>query len=385
MPLIRNNRARNAYVKKKVISRELARKIVDLDEICEKHKVCDLQFKNCNLVDDNGNINYIMHSKIKSNMKISATLVVATSVVVSETRYDLVQLIMDKKERDEKKREEELSKTKAEIEKMGTATTAPPELPNTAHETLLSDLINNIQNSDPESLDTESLDTEILDTELIPESIEQVVQAVEPEVEPEVDKAVEPEVEPEAEVEQETMQNKKKKIAQYKREKALKQMKQQIAQKEEKNGNRYYKKFIRDVNAKYTLTERPEFKYFETQTGSTYMVMDSVKVYEINMPVSIKDKYLLIIGDLQLKSALCRQIDPTYNISNVTQNHNDFLSRIQEKENQKKSAANNTNTNIDNNTVPVVADINTVPVVADINTVPVVADIIPDLVDIETI
>ena len=130
---------------------------------------------------------------------------------------------------------------------------------------------------------------------------------------------------------------KRKKLAKVKREKALKQMNDILMQKANKKGegNKYHRNFMKDLRSKFILEQKDKFKYVEVKAETTDMVIDNSRVYQITMPPKTTNVYLLIVGDLELKSKLLRQIDPNYKSEQVFDDHSEFLERIKAKENAK--------------------------------------------------
>jgi NACalpha-BTF3-like transcription factor len=99
--------------------------------------------------------------------------------------------------------------------------------------------------------------------------------------------------------------------------------------------NKDYRNFMKTIRSKFTLEQLSEYKFVEVRTDTTDMVIDGATVYKINISEKAKETYLLIVGDLQLKSSLIRQIDPAYKIDKVIKEQYDFLERIKAKENAK--------------------------------------------------
>ena len=102
-----------------------------------------------------------------------------------------------------------------------------------------------------------------------------------------------------------------------------------------KKDNKYFRRFMQDIRSNFSLTENREYRYLEFKAETTDMVIEDVKMYNIGMPKETKEIYFLITGDLQMKSGLIKQKDPSYEFENVIADQYEFLERIKSKENSK--------------------------------------------------
>jgi uncharacterized protein YbjQ (UPF0145 family) len=378
MPLPRNALSRNTNTHtKKDTGRQIIRKTTELDTICSKHKVGILTFRSCKFADAKGNVTFVEHNQVRANMKYGIMVIKANNVVpsASENIYDLVQIEKDKYERNEKKNQEEAEKALIEIERLKNTNTIT-SLPNESdeHTNLLKKIVD--ESNDANQIMSEqgnklSIETTSGLTE-IPANIEKMEDQMENEIEqikilpdaeqleiPTNNEIKQTEILPGVEqleipTNNETEQigesknqnnddkqhtsTKKDKSAKAKREKALKQMQEQLEKQSKSKGNRHYRNFMKDVKSKFSLTEKPEYKFFEVRAETTDMVISDVKTYEIIMPINTKETYLLVLGDLQMKTGLIRQIDPAYKSEKVFKEQNDFLERIKAKEKSKTTA-----------------------------------------------
>jgi hypothetical protein len=100
-----------------------------------------------------------------------------------------------------------------------------------------------------------------------------------------------------------------------------------------KNMNKYHRHFIRDLKNKFILHKKDEFKYFETKAETTFMVIDKLKVYQIDIPLkdTMKETYWLIVGDLKLKSAIIKDLDPSYKMDKIIEEQAEFMGKIKER------------------------------------------------------
>lgn len=366
MPIPRNARAKNANTHKRTAYRIGLKKATELDDLCEKHRVGTLEFRSCKLATEDGDVTFINHDTIKGNMKSGIMIVKAEAIIPApDSVYDIVEIARNKKEKDDKKKEKELKEAQEELEKIKasedrlkenieqeTTNKEPNEKP--ANEQILDKLLNKegIPTEEEKTNDLlneldDEIDVEISsDTTTVEKSSNQTVaiNEIPSEQNDQIDQTdnsdtandVNNIIEVSDSTTKSKTQRKKEKMLNEKREKALKQLQEQLAQKEkEKEGNKYYRNFMRDLKSKFALVEQPEFRYFEAKVESADMVIDHARVYKISMPDNVKESYLLVIGDLTMKSGLIRQIDPTYRGDKVVKEQSDFLERIMAKENTK--------------------------------------------------
>ena len=346
MTLPRNSIAKNTIIhNKKDTARQIIRKNIELNSLCDKHKIGNLTFRSCKFSDANGNITYLDHEYVKANMKFRVMIVktIAMMPSSSDNIYDIVQIEKDKKERDEKKRQEELEKTKTEIERLKKANdTITQSEENKEHINILEkiDEGNIITNTDDRI--TEEFHDGIMKMPSNKISDDQISSSGNLSFFPNnVDNNVDNKDSKIEYLERCDLPKNKDNSTNStnstnsKREKALKQMKEQLDRHAESKGNKFFRNFMKDLRSKFILEEKPEYKFFEVKAETTDMVISNVKTYRIVMPPNTKETYLLIIGDLQMKTGLIRQIDPAYKIDKVLKEQNDFLEQIKAKEKSK--------------------------------------------------
>ena len=278
MSITRTQLSRNKKSKQnqKNIAKQLDRKELDLDNICEKHKIGELNFRDCKLVNLDGKISYIDYDQIRGNLKLGIMMVKAKSIEPSiNDIYDIVKIINDKKERDSKKQTDELEKARQEIERLQTA--------------------NNIDMNMPVNAP--------VNTETIPET------------------------KPDAPIKAKNKDN----SAKSKRNQALLKLREKLANDKQKpTGNKYFRSFMKDIRSRFVLENQENYQYFDIKFDATDMVIPGVKVYRIIIPNKV---YLLLVGDLQIKRGLIKQIDPTYQSDQTIDEQNDFFKKILEKDN----------------------------------------------------
>ncbi|XWV24621.1 hypothetical protein QJ856_gp1164 [Tupanvirus deep ocean] len=376
MPLPRNARAKNTSSKlRNQSNHEIARKTSQLDAVCDKHKIGNLTFRSCKYATAEGKVTFVEHDHIRGNMKSGIMIVKANTLAPSDNLYDIVEIEKAKRERDEKKRQEETEKARIEIERLKTqnATNNIPE-GGDQHRDLLEKLVdedNKLVDDDNKLVDDDNKTDSNNENCVTPtednkdpqiESSKQILEELNDQICVEVPKETDiieqeksnedissnivdatdnhPECSDDCghdhNHDHDNKNGKKNKSAKAKREKAIKQMNDELAKKaKNKNGNKYFRNFMKDIRSKFNLKEEPEIKYFEVKAETTDMVIDGVKAYRISMPENTKESYFLLIGDLQMKSGLIRQIDPAYKADKVFKEQHDFLERIKAKENAK--------------------------------------------------
>ena len=378
MPLPRNTRAKNSNLHKRsnTSGRELAKKTTELENICEKHKVGNLTFRSCKFADAEGNVTLVEHEQVRGNMKSGIMIIKANNVMSSNNGsvYDLIDIANNKKIRDLKKKEEEFERAKAEMARLQAAAN-PSSLPvDDEHSALLEKMIEesatqleenaelntfNVDNDTAlELMENIGLKIDINQTEennnsdmkRQPEEtigVSEETLAIETPHEENKDSEnkdpenKDPEKSPEPLSSRQRKKLGKMKKAEDRRDKAKQQFHEQLFQKSmEKQGNKYFRNFMKDIRSKFTLVERPEYKFFEAKVDSSNMIIDGVKTYQLTMPANTQETYLLLLGDLQMKSGLIRQIDPAYQSEDVLKEQYDFLEKIKAREDAKTFESN---------------------------------------------
>jgi len=337
MPLPRNLQGRNKNTHLKTNAKKIVnQKIAMLDAVCDKHKINNLTFKSCKLAEADGIITFIEHENIRGNMKSGIMLIKANNMSksVSDNKYDLVKIKQDKTEQDEKKRQDELEKVKLEMDRIKkNEESINLQEGSVEHKNLLMKLTNESENILSEQIpNMEAIESPNLETieEGITHDDNEELNKNETN-ENEMDKT---------RMEQITLSkdkaNKRSQTVKNKRQKALKQYQEQLQKKSEQiAGNKYYRNFMKDIKAKFVLQIQEQYKFLEVRAETTDMVIDNIKIYKIMMPQNTAETFLLVIGDLQLKSAIIKQIDPNYKSDKLMKEQNDFLERIKSKENSQ--------------------------------------------------
>lgn len=290
-----------------------------------KHNVSNLTFNGSKFVksfekdvsknqEGDGCITYIEHSEAYGNMKAGITVVKALEVNETRKIYDLVQLTWDKIEKDAKKKEQEVEEARQEMERLSLLEQAEnkektkTEDITIKHEELMEQIASDSNESSNICESNESCDA---NTEVTTEGVENSN-----------DKSV-----------------RKKKQKPSRRQKALDRYRDEmLRQAEKKSINKICRRYLKDLRSKFSLIEIPDVKYFEIQVNSTAMIVDDVKVYSVKLPPGAKDKILIFIGDLQMKSSAARNIDPTYKTNEAVTEQYEFLERLKNQEGVKTIA-----------------------------------------------
>ena len=344
MPIPRNQLAKNRNKhSKNPAAKDISKKISELDTICERHKIGKLTFKSCKLSTVDGIVTFIDYEEIKGNMRAS-TMVIKVNSMTEQPNvvYDIVQLKKDKNERDQKKQQEGIEKAKPEIERLKKAMANTDAIDGSdQHKKLLEKLVNedNVTAELNDKIDVEVESTTEEKKDSTNEPTEPAIEELSVDGPTEIIKEEPTDTlkEINGSGQSDAKKAKRKKLAKVKREKALKQMNDILMQKANKKGegNKYHRNFMKDLRSKFILEQKDKFKYVEAKAETTDMVIDNARIYQITMPSKTTNVYLLIVGDLELKSKLLRQIDPNYKSEQVFDDHSEFLERIKAKENAK--------------------------------------------------
>jgi len=248
MNLPRNVRAKNTNMHNRNASnREINRKINELDVICQKHKIGNLTFRNCKFANSDGKVTFIEHDHVRGNMRSGVMIVRANMVEPSELIYDIVEIEKNKRERDEKKRQDEMEKARLEIERYENAN-KKNQLSDKGSDRLSDSagfgIVGTIPNRQSETTEHKKLLENLVDHENKIDVYDKLTEEGYPNTEPVdqptesiITETIEPTKEisndecPNDEHQDNTDKNQKNKSAKTKREKAIKQMQEQLAKK----------------------------------------------------------------------------------------------------------------------------------------------------------
>ncbi len=95
----------------------------------------------------------------------------------------------------------------------------------------------------------------------------------------------------------------------------------------------------------FKLDEENIYRFFEVKYLNTEMVIRNVKSYVLSMPDNSPFTILMVLGDLEMKNNLIKQIDPLYKIESTLQRQQDALEKIKKLDLENNvSTKNNTGT-----------------------------------------
>jgi hypothetical protein len=325
MPLPRNARAKNQNTRKRNAENHGAeRRAQELNTICKKNHIGSLSLNSCKYATAEGKVTFVEQDQVQGNMRAGVMILrVQTLAPSTDVVYDVVGVANAKKEREEKKRKEDAEKALAEIKRLQeTGTTDALPEGGEKHKEMINKLTDSTEeNADAVHTENTTMADTTADTITDTNANNETVQ----------DNTVEES--DDAEKEDGLPKKNKKKTAKDKREQALNKLQEQLAQKaNEPKRNKFYRNFMKDLRSKFKLSEVPDTKYFEVKMESTPMIIEDAKVYNLEMPENTPYSYLLVVGDLQMKSAVLRQIDPAYQSDIIMRDQMDFLERIRAKD-----------------------------------------------------
>ena len=395
--LPRNSISRNKNShKKKDSPNEVKKKIMDFNNICNKHNIHDSTFTDPKFTGIDGTLTYLeTEQKIKLSIATGIIIVSASLIIPTKNISEIEEIRQKKIEKDKKFQQEHLEKIdKIEDEdedededknKKQNENTPCENLSNAdsdinkpetiindcddAHLKLIndldsiSDLIENTDNMSKSDVVADKEPNIVIDkgseivadkeSEIVTEKESDVVADKESDVvtdkgleivtdkgsEIVVDKGSEIVTNEESNIDNKKSNNTNKKQA--KRDRSIKNIKDAANQPVDKK-NKNYRNFMKDIKSKFVLKPITEYGYFIALEGTTNFIVVAPIVSEIIMPPLSKNRYFLIEGDIQSKWDVIKQIDPTYKAEKILKSRDDFLERIKAKENTiaKKSLSN---------------------------------------------
>ena len=89
--------------------------------------------------------------------------------------------------------------------------------------------------------------------------------------------------------------------------------------------NKFYRRFINDIQKNFILEGEKIYKYFEIKVETTSLIIENPKIYYC---IFESKKYLMIVGDLKMKSKLLQEKDPSYKIDKTIKDNEEFLEKI---------------------------------------------------------
>jgi len=296
------------------------RNTTTLENLFTKHSVGE--FTTCRrarLVDHNGKFTEIMYEQVIGNMRASILVFKSAALHpdLSDATYDLITIERNKKAKEEKKLLDDMETTKDRINTLH-------ESENKFDKSLREDEVEAEAEGAVAVTEVDETHAKMLDLLKVQEDLADGTgnDDIESEIIPEVDPIVETIVEPEAAVESDAIVIPE---TDYKPVPTI--LPKRIA------GNKYHRNFLTEIVSKFKLVQETKYRYLEIKIDATPMVIDKVGVFRI-LGTFGKDQttdHILIVGDLQMKSTLIKQIDPNHGAEDVIKNQTEFAESVRDK------------------------------------------------------
>jgi hypothetical protein len=288
-----------------------------LNTICTNHSLGELKsLRSAKLIDYNGKITELPYAKLMGNMRASVLVFESAQLHFnpeSQVIYDLVTIQNEKKAKDKKKYEDDILQTKDRIDILKKSETKLDDVLGTGTDDVHNKMMEMIQlkeeedepmpapeaRTTPPSVAPIPSEIEAI-LEPIPEPISETVVPLQPELTQDVGKSFS-EAEP---------------IARTMPKKII--------------GNKYHRKFLKDITNRFAMDQYIQYKYLELKVDSSYMIIENPGVFRLN--VTTDSVYIMIVGDLQLKRDVLKQIDPNYGAMDVLKDQEEFMQQIQTNE-----------------------------------------------------
>jgi len=329
MSLPRNIRAKNTNKHLKIgPKQEVLRKINQLNNLCEKYKIGPLTFREAKYVTSDNKTAFLHHREIKGNLRDGVLLIQVSELPeLEDTTYDLIDLETAKKERDIKKKQEEDEQARIELERLQKLEADKMMVPSNCE-------TNCETNSGAETV------TELTNENVTEPQIESPAEFVDKstdeksnEKQPSEEQPIqEHNTEHNTETSKKNRREKPDRSSKAKRERAVQRMREQLAKRAMQNPFKQANNLITNLKSVCTVKALHNVRFLDLKKETTSMVINGVRAYELIMPKLCKEKYLLFVGDLQLKSQAARQIDPAYKADKVYEEQLEFLERIKAME-----------------------------------------------------
>jgi NACalpha-BTF3-like transcription factor len=323
--------------------------------LCDKHNVKPLEFRSSKLVDTQGKVTFLQHKEIRANMKASIMVIkYGISDTQKEGIYDLFQLAYDKKVKENQKQADDIKSAvknfELDKEEPGTQLDGTP-VPDPG----CARVDPNCERVDPNCArvdpNCERVDPSCARGDPLLETIKRDVQEITDKISPLVtdfimDSNAKAEITSESETplelenpletpnpRPESKLEKKQLETVAKRDKILKNLRAEMEKKANaKQRNKHHRNFISELHDKFgsKMEELSDFKFVEVRKNSSDMVIEHADVYKIDLGST--DTYLLVIGDINMKRDVAKQIDPGFESEKLLDEYDDFLQRIKAKE-----------------------------------------------------
>src|ERR1700733_5067989 len=297
-----------------------------LDNICTKYGIGDLpSITSSKLSTYNGIVTYLQQEFAKGNMKYGILLLKCGGMDEStESDYDLIQIEIEKKEKERKKQEIDMEAARKEIESVKKMAEKDSQSNDIEMSNAHRDMLTKLLNENPKEQVNNEYDTQ---------SIKQLENEID--IKPKdkiINQSVDKIIEDETEIQLKEVKKKKgPKTAKDIRTKVAKEMRDMSTQKAniKTDMNKNCRNCISDMKSKFGYERLTQYRYLEIRVSTTYMVIDNAKIYKLNIQAEKNKFYLLIIGDIQLKSKLIETIDPNYKPDRIYQEHAEFMKRME--------------------------------------------------------
>lgn len=329
MPSIPRNKLAigQKYKKKQGANLQNKKNINSYNDICTKHTIGEFEsVTGAKLISHGGTVTNITYNRLVGNMQASILIFEGTDITPSdESMYDLMTIEANKKEKERLKAEKEEKEKEDHIKKMRDA------------EGKYDDEHRNAFTAEGEGVDSGKTHQEMLDSthqemlETLGVDSDQKNSQTEPQTESVQPEPADPDQFTPDELDQPASQTESAPITTSDSSKVvyLKGLDRPLLRvnlPKHIKGNSHHRNALKDLAAKFPLYQDIAYRYLEVKVNRTQMVIDKVGVFYLE--VSSTDRYMLVIGDLQMKSSLIKQIDPNYGAEDALKGHTEFADQV---------------------------------------------------------
>uniref|UniRef100_A0A6C0CBQ1 Uncharacterized protein n=1 Tax=viral metagenome TaxID=1070528 RepID=A0A6C0CBQ1_9ZZZZ len=335
--LANKNLSRNTRTAKSNLKKDMTA----LNTICDKYNVKELTFRSVQFITTDGTITTVQHNTIKGNINNGIFLIESPSTAVTLNQiYDIVKIKDDKKNRDLQKKIEAQNKSKPEVERLNKQIIKDLQTLKAANTT--DDQIDNLVNIAENAVDelAEKVVDVVTDNLIENEIADKVTDLIENEIADKVTDLIENEIADkvtdliENEVADEMTDTSIEKVADESinlsdQTAANNVIQPKINKKTAKmTGNKFFRNFMKDIKGKFRLSFQDEYEYCEFRKEATDLVVEGVNIHKINIPNDVLS-YYIVIGNMQMKRIVIKQIDPAYGADDIIDEHNEFMNKVQ--------------------------------------------------------
>jgi hypothetical protein len=292
---------KNLHKNVRTAKSNLKKEMSALGVICDKYNVKELTFRSVQFITSDGTITTIEHNTIKGNINHGIFLIESPCESVTLDKiYDIVKIKEDKKKRDFQKKIDAQNKSKPEMERLNQQIIK--DLQTLKDKSIVDTDDTKIIIDDPVENIIDKIDN-ITVEDLVNNSVENIIEAAET-----TDDLVETVVDNSSA----TIQ-KAKKIAKT-------------------TGNKFFRNFMKDIRGKFKLSFQDEYEYCEFRKEATDLIVEGVNIHKINISNDSSLSYYIVIGNMQMKRIAIKQIDPAYGADDIINEHNEFMNKVQKKD-----------------------------------------------------